>query len=202
MGLPPVGRPWHAAGVSDAVPSGSTATDAAGPDRPNGPDIALLAEAATKSGLVWLRPRGQTRAWPAWHVWHDGAVNVVSGTGEQQLPALDGPVDVLVRSKDSGARLITVPAMASALSPDDVAWPAAAAALAASRLNSATSPADLPAQWRSSAVVHRLEVSGSALESPGSYDDASGAAAPAPTPGTTSTWRPWHLRGRRRRGKR
>lgn len=167
------------------------------------PDAALLAEAAAKSGLVWLRPQGQTRAWPAWHVWHEGAVHVVSGPGEQSLPELSGPVDVLVRSKDSGARLITVPATAERLLPDDDRWLLAATALAASRLNSTVAPADLPAHWAAgSATVTRIAASGAALERPGEYDQASGAASPAPASGTTSTWRPWHLFGRQRRGRR
>lgn len=181
-------------GGSSAVTDGSAAvTDG------SAAEAALLAEAASKSGLVWLRPAGQTRAWPAWHVWHEGAVHVVSGQGEQQLPPLDGPVDVLIRSKDSGARLLTVPATATTLRPDDQAWQSAAAALAASRLNSATAPADLPDQWRTSALITRLTVDRPALEGPGRYDDASGAAPPPPTTATTSSWRPWHLRGRRRR---
>lgn len=162
-------------------------------------DAALLAQAAAKSGLVWLRPAGQTRAWPAWHVWHEGAVHVVSGPGEQQLPELHGAVDVLVRSKDTGARLITIPTAARTLDPDDEGWPAAAAALAASRLNSPTAPADLPDRWRAAAALTRLDATGEASEAPGRYADASGAAPPPPTAVTTSQWRPWHLRGRRRR---
>lgn len=165
-----------------------------------GEDAALLAEAATKSGLVWLRPAGQARAWPAWHVWHESAVVVVSGPGEQQLPELSGPVDVLLRSKDTGARLITVRATATELTPDDESWAGAAAALAASRLNSASSPAELPARWRGTVRITRLVAEGEALEGPGRYDPASGAASPPMTTATTSGWRPWHLRGRRRRG--
>ncbi|HEX8497133.1 MAG TPA: hypothetical protein VF661_08045 [Actinomycetales bacterium] len=163
---------------------------------------ALLAEAASKTGLVWLRPQGQARSWPAWHVWHEGAVHVVSGPGEQTLPELSGGVDVLVRSKESGARLITVPATAERLSPDDDRWLPAATALAASRLNSAVSPAELPAHWAGTATVTRIAAAGEALERPGAYDQASGAASPAPASGTTSTWRPWHLFGRGRRGRR
>ncbi len=177
---------WHAALVSDV------------PDL----DAALLAEAATKSGLVWLRPAGQTRSWPAWHVWLDGSVLVVGGAGEQQLPALRGPVDVLVRSKESGARLITVSTSASEVTPDDEGWDAAAAALAAGRLNAPVLPAALADRWRGTAVLTRLTPAGPALERPGRYDDASGAAAVEPAPGTTSGWRPWHLGGRRRRRSR
>lgn len=162
-------------------------------------DAALLAEAASRSGLVWLRPAGGQRAWPAWHVWHEGAVHVVSGPGEQQLPALTGEVDLLVRSKDTGERIITVPALATTLRPDDDRWLPAATALAASRLNSPVTPAALPERWRSAATITRVEARGAATERPGSYDDASGAAEPPPAAGTTSTWRPWHLRGRRRR---
>lgn len=182
-----------------------------------GPHAALLAEAATKSGLVWVRPAGQRRAWPAWHVWHDGAVVVVSGPGEQDLPVLEGPVELVLRSKASGARLLTVPATASTLAPDDERWPGAARALAASRLNATTSPAQLPDRWREANPITRLTATGAALEAPGadgdrsygahgyddhSYDDHSGAAPPAPTPATTSGWRPWHARGRSRRPRR
>ena len=180
---------WHAAGVSDEQPAQTLPAA----------DAALLAEAASKSGLVWLRPAGQSRAWPAWHVWHDGAVHVVSGAGEQQLPELAGPVVLLVRSKDTGARLITVPTTARRLAPADDAWLAAATALAGSRLNSATAPADLPGHWREAAVITRLTPDAPPTEAPGSYDQASGAAPPAPSAVTTSDWRPWHLRGRRRR---
>lgn len=168
-------------------------------EQPTGTD-ALLAEAASKSGLVWLRPAGQERAWPAWHVWHEGAVVVVSGPGEQDLPELAGDVELLLRSKDSGARLLTVPARAVRLDADDERWADAAAALAGSRLNSHHLPAELPDHWREvGAVITRVEPAGAPIEQPGSYSTDSHAAPPAPTSATTSGWRPFHLRGRRRR---
>ncbi|WP_200942035.1 hypothetical protein [Angustibacter sp. Root456] len=161
---------------------------------------AILAEAATKSGLVWLRPRGQARAWPAWHVWHEGAVVVVSGPGEQDLPPLDGDLDLLLRSKDTGARILTVPARGERLDPDDERWAPAVEALAGSRLNSHLLPAQLPAHWREvGAVVTRVEAAGAPTEQPGDYSTDSHAAPPPPTPATTAGWRPFHLRGRRRR---
>lgn len=170
--------------------------------QPPAADAALLAEAAAKSWVMWLRPAGQPRAWPAWHVWHDGAVLVISGSGEQQLPQLRGPVEVLVRSKQTQARLITIAMTAVELMPDDEQWPAAAAALAARRLNSSLAPADLPDQWREAATITRLRADGAALEGPGRYGDESGAAPATPTTATTrSTWRPWHLGGRKRRGR-
>lgn len=161
---------------------------------------ALVAEAASKSGLVWLRVPGADRSWPAWHVWHEGAVLVVSGPGEQELPELDGEVEISLRSKDSGGRLLTLTALATALDPASEEWTGAAAALASSRLNSAHSPADLPAHWREVGTrVTRIAPGGDVLEAPGRYDDASGAAAPVPSPATTSGWRPWHAGGRERR---
>ena len=44
-----------------------------------------------------------------WHVWSDDALCVVSGGDEQPLPDLeDGArVEVLMRSKDNGGRLVT-----------------------------------------------------------------------------------------------
>lgn len=161
---------------------------------------ALVAEAASKSGLVWLRVPGSDRPWPAWHVWHEGAVLVVSGPGEQDLPELDGEVEISLRSKDSGARLLTLSARATPLDPASEEWAEAAAALASSRLNSAHSPADLPAHWREVGTrVTRLVPGDDVREAPGRHDDASGAAAPQPTPATTSGWRPWHAGGRERR---
>ena len=191
---------WHGARVGDDQPAtDQPATEARANDGRSASEAALLAEAATKSDLVWLRPAGQSRAWPAWHVWHAGAVHVVSGEGEQPLPDLTGAVEVVVRSKQTWARLITVPTTARRLDPDDDTWAGAAAALAASRLNSPHPATDLATRWRSTAVITRFDVSGPAVESPEHYDDASGAAAPEPTTATTSGWRPWHLRGRRRR---
>jgi hypothetical protein len=160
------------------------------------PDAALLA-AAAKTGLIWVRPAAGGRTWAVWHVWHDAAFVLVTGPGEQELPQLPDMVDVIVRSKDSGARLLTVSARAQVLDADGSRWLAAAEALAANRLNSAHAPADLPAYWRSVGVrIVRLQPE-EACEHPGSYRSGSGAAPPSPSPATTSGWRPWHLRGRR-----
>ncbi len=88
--------------------------------RPLSPaEAALVAEACTRSDLVWLRTVGESRGGEstggesrggesrhhaAWHVWHDDAVCIVYGAGEQALPLLSGEVEVVARSKDSGAR--------------------------------------------------------------------------------------------------
>jgi len=154
---------------------------------------ALISEAGNKSGLLWIDVPGD-RAWPAWHVWLDGTAYVVTGPGEQQLPALPADLAVTFRSRSTGGRLVTVPARAVVLAPGDQHWDAATTALNPPRL---TSPAgDTVARWAAEATVYALTPYGEALEGPGSYSQESGAAPPAPTPATTRTWHPWHLKGR------
>jgi hypothetical protein len=177
--------------VSEAGPTPDVAPDPA----PDGDLSALVAEAGAKSDLLWVRVPGG-RAWPAWHIWREGSAYVVSGPAEQPLPPLVGDVEVILRSKDTWARLLTLRAVALTLTPDDEDWPEIAAALKASRLN-APDPDHLLDRWAAANTVTRLTPGGVALESPGSYDDSSGAAPPAPTEATTTRWAPWHLRGRR-----
>jgi hypothetical protein len=171
------------------------------PSAPPGQQAALLAEAANKSGLLWVDVPGD-RAWPAWHVWVEGAAYVVSGPGEQTLPALPDDVVLVLRSKDTGGRLLRVPARAEPLTPQDPRWEPATDALKAARLNAPSG--DVVGRWAAEATVTALVPQLPLLEGPGRYDDASGAAAPAPTPATTRTWQPWHFKGRpkRRRGTR
>ena len=82
---------------------------------------ALFAEAATKSGLMWVQPPGD-RAWPFWHAWADDTVYAVSGPGEQTLPWLPGEVVLLLRSKDTGGRLLSVRATCEEVGPQDERW--------------------------------------------------------------------------------
>jgi len=84
--------------TEDGGSGAAAATDGPGatPDAASAPvDVAkLTAEAANKSGLLWVRVPGGD-AFPVWHAWHDpgergGAASalVVSGPGEQYLPWL------------------------------------------------------------------------------------------------------------------
>ena len=102
--------------------------------------LALVAEGCNRSGVVWLRPEGAVGHRLAWHVWHDGAVHVVAGGGEQELPPLEGVVEVVVPSKDAGSRLATVAARAERLWPGTSQWATAAQVLAAKRLNEHSDP--------------------------------------------------------------
>jgi hypothetical protein len=154
---------------------------------------ALVSEAGKKSGLLWIDIPGD-RAWPAWHVMLDGTAYVITGPSEQSLPTLPADLAVTFRSKDTGGRLITMPAYATVVTPDDERWDEVTTALKASRLNSPAG--DTVARWATEATVYALTPHDDPLESPGSYSDQSGAVQPAPTPATTGNWHPWHLNGR------
>ena len=160
---------------------------------------ALLGEAMTKSGLFWIEVPGD-RAKPAWHVWQDGTAYVVNGPGEQTLPWLPAEVRLILRSKDTGARLLSVRARAEVLEPGTEAWTTAADLLRASRLNSVD---DSLTRWAESCTITSLRPFDVPVESPGSYGADNLRAVPAETSATTASWRPWHWHGRgtrRRRG--
>ncbi|MEO3805767.1 hypothetical protein [Nonomuraea sp. B1E8] len=111
-----------------------------------------IQEGAKKSGILWLtldRPR------LAWHSWHDGAIYVVTGGEEQQLPGLDqlDRVHVTLRSKDNGARLVEFDAAVSVV--DQASAGDAVAALAKERLNARDSEG-LTERWARECTVVRL----------------------------------------------
>ena len=64
---------------------------------------ALVNEAMTKSGVIWIEIPGD-RAWPAWHAWVAPNAYVVNGPGEQHLPWLPEEVVLVLRSQDTGGR--------------------------------------------------------------------------------------------------
>lgn len=87
------------------------------------PDSAVAAgvldealQAALKKGdIIWLsipQPDATELSRPAWFVYEDGQVYVVTGPGEQQLTNLEAcqQVSMTVRSKDSRSAIATVPA--------------------------------------------------------------------------------------------
>ncbi|WP_245765099.1 hypothetical protein [Nonomuraea jiangxiensis] len=115
-------------------------------------NTAAIEEGAKKSGILWLtidRPR------LAWHAWHDGAIYLVTGGGEQRLPGLDAldRVHVTLRSKDNGARLVEFEAAVAVV--DQAAAPEAVAALAKERLNAQDSE-HLTERWARDSTVLRL----------------------------------------------
>ncbi|MBB4700997.1 hypothetical protein BJ982_002541 [Sphaerisporangium siamense] len=119
--------------------------------------LSLIEEAAKKSSVLWISlPAGDRLAW---HVWHDGALYVVTGGGEQALPGLvdAARVTVTLRSKDNGARLVAFEARVRVVdqsSPSE-GDAGAIAALAKERLN-APDAAGLASRWAAGSSVVRL----------------------------------------------
>jgi hypothetical protein len=177
----------------------------AGGERDVARDLALVAEAARKSALLWLAAAPGGRAYAAWHVWVDGAVLVVSGGLEQPMPVLDlldadRRVLVTLRSKDTWGRLVTWVGHAETIAPDDEAWPSAATELHAKRLNSPDGEAQ-PDRWRRESVITRIVPTGELVESPAHMPSGSQRAEPPASPATTRGRLPFTI-GRRARRRR
>jgi hypothetical protein len=181
-----------------AAPAAATAAPAAAPAPPATNVTALVGEAMTKSGVIWVEVPGD-RAWPVWHAWVAPTAYVVNGPGEQNLPWLPEEVVLVLRSQDTGGRLLRVRARARVLTDSQSEWQTAVTALQAGRLNAVD---DVVERWRAECAVTALTPFGNPVEGPGSYADGSGAAPPPPSRATTVRWHPWHLGGRpkRRRG--
>jgi hypothetical protein len=164
-------------------------------------DQALIEEAGKKSGLVWVAPPGAP-ARAVWHVWHAGAACLVGdGPGEQPLHGLAAgdTVEVTVRSKDKGGRLVTWAATVEEPAPGCEVWQETVAELKGKRLNAPDGEA-MTERWARECRVLRLVPAGRTAPLP----DGSLAAAPLPTPATTRepvpAGLPRLLKKRRRRG--
>jgi hypothetical protein len=145
---------------------------------------ALIAELGKKTGVCWLRYDGTTR--PAWHVWLDDALCLVSGGDEQPLPGIEEAdrLEVTMRSKENGGRLVTWVGAASVVPPGAELWEPITAALVADRLN-LDNLATAAARWARTSVVSRVVPTGELVEEPGALDDDARLAVPPPTPATT-----------------
>ncbi len=120
---------------------------------------AIVAELTRRTGVCWLRHGPRSHA--LWHVWHDGALCLVTGGTEQPLPGLEdgSQVEVVLRSKDDGGRLATWVGTLQTVPEGDPRWGPTTAALAAARLNTP----DLAAvtdRWAAGSVVYRVVPTG------------------------------------------
>ncbi len=163
------------------------------------PDVilALITELARKTSVSWLRYGESTRALPAWHLWSQDALVILSGGDEQPLPGLEDAqrVEVTMRSKSDGGRLITWMADASRVSPGDDLWVPTTAALASARLNVADLAA-APTGWAGTSWVTRLVPTGETLEDPGHLLPLDHRAVPPGSPASTRGPQPWVLHRR------
>ncbi len=145
---------------------------------------ALTAELAKKTSVCWLRYDGQEHA--VWHTWLDNALYVVSGGTEQPLPGIEDVtgVEVVMRSKENGGRLLTWVGDVSVVRPTDELWQPATTALVSGRLN-LDDLSTAAAGWAEGSVVSRIVPTDRLVESPDSLSDDSHQAAPKPTGATT-----------------
>ncbi|CCH78014.1 conserved hypothetical protein [Nostocoides japonicum T1-X7] len=174
-----------------------SSTDAAAPKPVN--VTALFAEGAAKSGMLWVQLPESGESYAVWHGWHDGRILLVSGPGEQYLPWLPDHVRLVLRSKDSGGRLLVVNGQVEVLEAGTPEWQEAVDVLVPLRLNAAPGVAE---RWAEVAVVRAVTPYGAAVEAPGSFGDASGRAPVRPEGPTTVGRLPWHRGGRPQRRRR
>jgi len=159
---------------------------------------ALVAELAKKTSVCWVRHGDRAHA--VWHVWSEEALCVVSGGTEQPFPEVaDGErVEVVMRSKDDGGRLLTWIGTASVVRPDDELWRPTTEALVTARLNlpDVSAAAD---GWARTSTVRRIVPTGDFVEAPGSLSDDAHLGAPEVTSATTRGPLPQILHRRIRR---
>ncbi len=158
-----------------------------------------LAAAAAKAGLVWVLPGGQDghpqHAQALWHAWHEEAVLVVVGGGEQPDPLVGRETaTVRVPSKDTRAALVDVDVRVEVLEPRTEAWEAAVFRLKGGRLN-APDADHVTDRWAEGSRVLRLVPQG---PSGPVVQDGSGAVEVDVERVRPRGWRPMRsrLRGR------
>jgi hypothetical protein len=163
-------------------------------------EAALVEEGAKKSGLLWIALPGLAQPRAAWHIWHDGAVYLVTGgEGEQPLPGLPEAerVTVTLRSKDKGGRLMAFTAKVTLVEPGTEAWDAVIPTLMKERLN-APGHEGQAERWATESYVVRLTPEDADT---GRSDDYA-TVRPVPTPASTAPQRPFMVGGKRRRADR
>jgi hypothetical protein len=110
----------------------------------------------------------------------------VSGGTEQRFPDVgDGEtVEVVLRSKDDGGRLVTWVGTTSVVRAGDEEWESTTAALVSARLNlpDVTTAAE---GWAATSVVRRIVPTGRFVEAPGSLSSDAHLAVPEETTATT-----------------
>ncbi|MBO1765841.1 hypothetical protein [Allobranchiibius sp. GilTou38] len=158
------------------------------------PVTAAAPAAFGKSAICWVQVDG--RDWPVWYAPLGDVAYVVSGPGEQELPALPASVSITLRAKDTREYAGRFTASATRLHPGDEEWDEAVGALRPARLN--PPDADPAARWSRDGAVWALRPDFDA-PAPVAPDAPSGAREPAPTTATTRGRMPGHLGKRRRR---
>lgn len=108
-----------------------------------------------RTAMCWVQPAGDGRAYPVWHLWHEQRMYVVTGGGEQDLPACEEAV-VVVRDPDRPAeRAGQWTAQVLVISPGTAEWEQVTPLLAERRLN-ALGGQEQPQRWAAECVLRAL----------------------------------------------
>lgn len=113
-------------------------------------------DSARRAGVVWLDLGDGPRV--VWHVWHDGAIHVVCGGLEQDLPlagTAESAVIVLRGKASAGDPVIACSAVVSRVEPGSEAWASVVPVLHEKRLNPPDGEAQ-PDRWARESTVLRL----------------------------------------------
>jgi hypothetical protein len=125
----------------------------------------LVEESARRSGLVWVALDGDPVPHPVWHVWHDGAVLLVTGGAEQPLPGAAQAARAVVSARSAerqGDLLTRWTADVEHVQPGTARWDEVVPLLHESRLN-APDGEQQPARWARDSRVLRLVPDGGQL---------------------------------------
>ncbi|MBW3562245.1 MAG: hypothetical protein KY437_07085 [Actinobacteria bacterium] len=120
----------------------------------------VLSSTLKKSAIIWLtipQPDGSTVTRPAWFVYQDGKVFVLTGPDEQDLTNIDRAeqVELTARSKDVRAAVGTVPAVVRVVDNDSDEFAQIAEAGLSTRLNLEDGH-DALERWRSTCTMVEL----------------------------------------------
>ncbi len=160
------------------------------------PVHALVAEAMRKAALAWLEVPGE-RPMAAWIIWHEDALYVVHGGGEQPLPGLADatlvPGDRPLRRQRRADRGLA--GRVSRVEPGSEEWATVVPLLLGKRLN-LPEPNSAEERWASGSTVSRLAPDG---PPDAALPDGSLAEPPALSPATTQATVPFTLHRKPRR---
>jgi hypothetical protein len=158
----------------------------------------LIDEAMKKAAIAWVTA-GDAPAQAVWCLAADGALWVVSGPGEQDVPGLAGATRAKVTMRgDHGGRVVTWPAVVSAIEPGSEQWEQVVPQLAGKRLNASGTAEELAARWAAECTVSRLTPAGAPVEAGDTLPEESLAEPVRETPARRPPWRPFRLHRVRR----
>lgn len=113
-----------------------------------------ITEAAKKAQIAWVAI-GAKPAACLWCLWHDDAIHLVCGPGEQDDPGLAEASECRVTLRgDHNGRIVDFTALVARVAPDTPSWDDTAAALAAKRLNA--TDGDTAQRWVRDCAIYRL----------------------------------------------